>query len=307
MDTIVLGRTGLEVNVAGLGTASSRVGKRSGLTEDEGIAIVRQGVDAGITLIDSAEGYGTEEIVGKGIQHVDRSSLVLCTKKTVGSDPTPLDVEKSLEESLRKLGTDYLDIYCLHAVQSDAYEEHLERLVPTFIRLKEQGKIRFLGITEAFGQDPQHAMLTRALEDDIWDVMMVGFHIVNQTAREAVFSGTQKKNIGVLIMCAIRGGLGSRESLVAMVRDLIEKGQLDPNDLDLDDPLGFLVDGGQAEGSVDASYRFCRDEPGVHVVLSGTKNPEHLKSNLSYLAKPAFPEQVVAKLKHIFRNAHPGN
>ena len=76
MDTIVLGRTGLEVNVAGLGTATNRVGKRSGLTGDEGIAIVRQGVDVGITLIDSAEGYGIEEIVGKGIQHVDRSSLV---------------------------------------------------------------------------------------------------------------------------------------------------------------------------------------------------------------------------------------
>jgi L-galactose dehydrogenase len=52
----------------------------------------------------------------------------------------------------------------------------------------------------------------------------------------------------------------------------------------------------------DAAYRFCRDEPGVHVVLSGTGNPEHLAANIASFNRPPLPEAAVQRLKHIFRN-----
>ncbi len=71
--------------------------------------------------------------------------------------------------------------------------------------MRDQGKIRFVGITEAFELDPGHTMLQDALRDDCWDVMMVGFNLLNQTARQLVFPQTIQRNIGTLIYPAVRG------------------------------------------------------------------------------------------------------
>ena len=71
MQYTTLGRTGLKVSVAGLGCGGhSRLGQKTGRTEQESIQVVRQALDLGINLIDTAEAYGTESIVGKAIQGV---------------------------------------------------------------------------------------------------------------------------------------------------------------------------------------------------------------------------------------------
>jgi aryl-alcohol dehydrogenase-like predicted oxidoreductase len=98
----------------GLGCGGpSRVGQRSGKTKAESIAVVRQALDAGVTLVDTAEDYQTEEIVGQAIRGLDRDALVLSTKKSTWQPITPQSVQQSLEDSLRRLGTDYVDIYTL--------------------------------------------------------------------------------------------------------------------------------------------------------------------------------------------------
>jgi aryl-alcohol dehydrogenase-like predicted oxidoreductase len=168
-------------------------------------------------------------------------------------------------------------------------------------RLREQGKIRFLAISERFGQDTGHAMLQRALQDDCWDVMMVGFNPLNQSARERVFARTIEKEIGILIMFAVRRALSRPERLVEVLRELIERGEVDAADVDLADPLGFLVRKGGATSVPDAAYRFCRDEPGTHVVLSGTGNPAHLRANLESFERPPLPDADRRRLVRMFR------
>ena len=91
----------------------------------------------------------------------------------------------SLEASLKRLETDYVDIYSLHGVAADEYDYLTSEIFPSLQQLKTEGKIRFIGITEAFHSDPGHEMLQRALKDDIWDVIMVGINILNQSARPA--------------------------------------------------------------------------------------------------------------------------
>jgi aryl-alcohol dehydrogenase-like predicted oxidoreductase len=303
MDFTVLGRTGLQVSVMGLGGGGpSRLGQRTDRTEAESVAIVRQALDAGVNFFDTAEGYGTEEIVGKGIRGVDRDSVVLSTKKSCRKGMTPADVQASLEASLKRLGSDTIDIYNLHGVRVEDYEWLLAEIVPTFVRWQEQGKIRFIGITEAFNPDPTHQALRRALQDDVWDVMMVGFNILNQSARQSVLSPAIEKDIGIQVMFAVRKALSDPGRLKEVVSDLIEKQQLDSADIDLEDPLGFLVDGGYAVSLPDAAYRFCRDEPGTHVILSGTGNSEHLRQNIASFSRPPLSEAVTRKLKHIFRD-----
>jgi L-galactose dehydrogenase len=115
MDYTTLGRTGLEVSVMGVGCGGpSRIGQRKGIAEAESAAIVEQALNSGINFIDTSEAYGTEEIVGRAIKDRDRSSIIISTKKIVFEGISPKEVEKGLENSLKRLGTDYIDIYNLN-------------------------------------------------------------------------------------------------------------------------------------------------------------------------------------------------
>jgi aryl-alcohol dehydrogenase-like predicted oxidoreductase len=147
-------------------------------------------------------------------------------------------------------------------------------------------------------------MLTRAVRDDCWDVMMVGFNFVNQSARERVFDITKAKNIGVLDMFAVRRALTTVPALYELLEQMNAKNQLPPAAaaaLTTGDPVQFLFEGpGAAENIADAAYRFCRDEPGVHVVLSGTGSIEHLEANVSYLNRPPLPDAHTQRLRDIF-------
>jgi aryl-alcohol dehydrogenase-like predicted oxidoreductase len=131
--------------------------------------------------------------------------------------------------------------------------------------------------------------------------MMVGFNLLNQSARDRVFTRTIEKNIGVQIMFAVRLALSRQERLKAAVEELIEKGQVDAKDFDIENPLGFLIHDGGAFSVVDAAYRFCRDEPGTHVILSGTGNPDHMKSNIASFDRPPLPIGDSNRLKRIFK------
>ncbi len=303
MNYTVLGNTGLKVSTMGLGCGGpSRVGKATGKAEAESVAIVKQACDSGINIIDTAEGYGTEEIVGDAIKDIDRSSLVLSTKKTISEGITQEQVQRSLEESLRRLGTDYVDIYYLHAVALKDYDYLVSEIVPLLQKMREQGKLHFIGVTEMFNADPQHAMLQRALQDDIWNVMMVGFNMLNQSARERVFTKAMQKNIGIVIMFAVRLAFSRPERLRQIIRELIEKEQVSSSDIDIDDSLGFLIRDGGAINLTDAAYRFCHYEPGTHVIFSGTGNSAHLEANIESFARPPLPHEDIIKLRNIFQN-----
>jgi len=303
MEYTTLGRTGLNVSVMGLGCGGpSRIGKNTGNTEEQSIAIAKYALESGINFIDTAEVYRTENIVGQAIKGYDRENLVISTKKSTWGTLKPKNVIKSFERSLKNLGTDYIDIYHLHGVILQDYDYLFSEIVPTLLELRDQGRIHYIGITERFNADPNHSMLKRALRDDIWDVMMVGFNLLNQSARNRVFAKTIEKNIGILIMFAVRLALSRPKRLKECIDELIEKKQLNPNEINLSDPLGFLTHKGVAEDVIDAAYRFCRYEPGAHVILSGTGNLNHMKANIESILRPSLSEKTIVKLKSIFKN-----
>jgi len=310
MDTVVLGRTGLEVTVMGAGCGGpSRAGQSTGKTTAESVAVVRAALDAGVNLIDTSEAYRTEKIVGQAIRELDRTKLVLSTKKRTGPNLTVSEVRQSLEASLRRLGTDYIDIYHLHGVVLEDYDYLAAEIVPELLKLRDEGKFGFLGITERWNADPGHRMVERALRDDVWDVMMVGFNILNQSARHRVFTKTIKKDIGVLVMFAVRRALSRPADLAKTLATLIEVGQIDSADLGGDDALtdlarglDFLIRDGGAISLPDAAYRFARYEPGVHTVLSGTGNLWHLEANLASFGRSPLPAIDRRRLRRIFRH-----
>ena len=84
------------------------------------------------------------------------------------------------------------------------------------------------------------------------------------------------------------------------MRDLTAQGLVDADAYNADDPLGFLVSDGAAASVPEAAYRFCRYEPGVHVVLSGTGNPEHLEANAASLNRPPLASVPLLLLRRLF-------
>lgn len=305
MEYTTLGRTGLKVSVVGLGCGGpSRLGLRNNAdSQEHAIGIVREAIDLGVNFIDTAQNYGTESVVGKAVAGIPRDRLVISTKKTLpdAAQANPEEeIEKGLEQSLRYLGTDYIDVYHLHGVEPKDYRFAKERLMPTMRRLREQGKIRFIGVTEGFVQDPSHEILQRGLKEDLWDVVMIGFNLLNPSARRTVLSTTRDKGVGVLNMFAVRRALSQPERLKTIVRDLIQKRVLPPTDLDVNDLVDSLLSESNAQTLPEVAYRFCRHERGVDVVLTGTGNPEHLRANVQSILKPALPRSVLEKLEAIF-------
>ena len=305
MEYLTLGRTGLKVSQLGIGAGGpSRLGQSDNIrSQAESIDLVLRGLDAGVNFIDTAEAYDTEDIVGAAVSQRDRDRIVISTKKRLrGESITPDQLRAGLNDSLRRLRTDYIDIYHLHGLRPQQYDYYLHEIMPTLQNLQREGKIRFIGVTEHWGGDLLHTMLQRALQDDVWDVIMVGFNLLNQTARDSVLAAAIEKDIGVLIMFALRRALSRRDKLLATLQALIETGELEGDEVDLDNPLGFLLEDGLSVSITDAAYRFCRAERGAHVILSGTGNPQHLDHNLASFARPPLPPEHVARLKHVFRN-----
>ena len=178
MDQVHLGRTDLKVSVMGLGCGGhSKLGLNRGHSQDDAIRVVHSALDLGINIIDTAESYHTEAAIGKAICD-RRDRITLATKyshKRHGIFREDADIVSALEQSLKALQADYIDIYQVHAVGETDYSQVVDHHLPVLDKLRTQGKIRYLGITEAFGADSNHRMLTRAVEDDYWDTIMVGF------------------------------------------------------------------------------------------------------------------------------------
>jgi aryl-alcohol dehydrogenase-like predicted oxidoreductase len=304
MQYTTLGRTGLRVSVAGLGCGGfSRLGLGTGQSADHAVGIVRQALDLGVTLIDTAAVYGTEEVVGTALRGIDRDSVVVCTKasKPAGDPAFSADkVIESLDASLQRLGLDYVDVFQLHAVPPAAYDHVRENVAPVLLREKERGKFRFLGITETAPNDPEQLMLNRACRDTPWDTAMVAFHLMDQVARTQVFPHTLANRIGTLMMFAVRSIFARPAQLAAAMKDLAAAGLVPDWLAASDDPLGWLVHPEGADSLTDAAYRYVRHEPGVDVVLFGTGDAGHLRTNIASILKPALPPTDTARLRELF-------
>jgi aryl-alcohol dehydrogenase-like predicted oxidoreductase len=234
---------------------------------------------------------------------VPRDSIVVCTKASRDRGANRFEIDKilaSLDGSLQRLALDYVDVFQLHAVPPAQYAFVRDEIAPALLRAKEQGKFRFLGITETSPNDTNHDMLNGALPDGIWDTAMFAFHLMHQPARERVFPLTQAHDVGTLMMFAVRQIFARPAQLAAAMKELAAEGKVPAWLADGDDPLGFLVHPGGASSVIDAAYRYVRHEPGVNVVLFGTGDAGHLRSNVASILKPPLPAPDRAKLAELF-------
>jgi aryl-alcohol dehydrogenase-like predicted oxidoreductase len=312
-----LGRTGITVSLVGFGTGGpSRMGQTARLTFAEHDALVHRALDRGVTLFDTAMAYGgSEELLGQTLADVPRDRYVLATKASLtrnpadgivppGADPAEAlipaeEIERRCEASLRRLGTDVIDVYQLHGVPPALYPIVVDRLYPALVRLREAGLIRSIGITETMAQDPAHTMLEMAVPSGLWDTAMLKYGILNQSAARTVLPLCQRHGVGVLNMAPVRVKLTRPAELVAQLADWRARGLLPADALPGDDPLGWLVHDG-VTSVVDAGYRFAADHPAISSVLTGTGSLAHLEANIASLLAGPLPAADVARLRDLF-------
>jgi aryl-alcohol dehydrogenase-like predicted oxidoreductase len=164
METRKLGQQGLEVAALGLGCMGMTGIYRTGADAAECEATLIEAVDAGVTLFDTAEIYGpftNEELLGRVLGGPRRDKLVLATKfgldlaQAAGSswelDSRPEHIREVVEQSLRRLRTDRIDLPCQHRVDPKV---PIEDVVGTMAQFVRAGKVRYLGLSEASGPGP---------------------------------------------------------------------------------------------------------------------------------------------------------
>ncbi len=159
-----LGKSGLKVSAIGLGCAG--MSKSYGPADDqESVATIQRAVESGVNFIDTSDAYGNghnEELVGRGIKGL-RDSVILCTKfgnirdakgQPTGIDGRPEYVPTACDKSLKRLGVEVIDLYYLHRVDPRV---PIEETVGAMAKLVDQGKIRFVGLSEAGAQTLRRA------------------------------------------------------------------------------------------------------------------------------------------------------
>ncbi len=279
-----LGRTGLMVSSLSLGSGGvNRFGQRSFALKVQIMDLVRSALDIGINLFDTSPSYGeSEAILGGVLRNVPRDRFIIATKflpVTHGRISRPEDVVKSVERSLKKLRVDTVDLIQFHAVTPGIYRSVTDSLMPTLEKLRDDGKFRFLGISESTIVDRNHEMLQMALSDNLFDSVMVAYSPANPTAGDGILHLAAKKNVGVICMAAARDIALSQKDVRS-------------NILGLNPQNGWgSMRSGLRSGSENSviterefsrpaeAYRFAMSHPAVSTVLTGTTNVEHLRQN----------------------------
>jgi len=265
-----LGRTGLHVTLAGLGTGGpGKLGLSHGKTVDHAVALVRRALQRGVRLIDTAEYYRTEHVIAEAIEGWPRDELVLTSKigvRWLRFFRSPGRVRRAVEERLELLRTDRLDVCFFHAIPPQWYRPVRKKLLPELLRLRDEGLIRHVGITERNATDHDHVMLKEAIDDDVWEVIMVALNIANPSALHTVLPEARRRGIGTLVMCPVR----------PLVRDPKVRGWLEAE-----------YPGASLSDLIAKAYAFSRRAPHVDATLFASSNPEHQDQAIEELSRPA--------------------
>jgi len=194
MEKTIFGRTGLSVSRTSFGCIPIQR-----ISYEESTALLRHAYEQGVTLYDTANAYTTsEERIGIALNHV-RDKIVLCTK----SFPlTPEGIIKNLENSLKMLQTDYIDVFQVHCPPFIPRPGGDDGIYDCLVKAKEQGKIRHIGIT-AHKKD----LALEAVLSGLYDVLQYPFSYLSAEEELALIPLCREHNIGLLGMKALCGGI----------------------------------------------------------------------------------------------------
>ena len=194
MDRLILGKTGIDVNKNGFGALPiQRTPKK------EAVYILQKAFYNGIDYYDTARAYSdSEEKLGAAFEYT-RERIIISTK-TAATDAEGF--WKDLEESLRQLKTDYIDIYQFHNPAFCPKPDDGTGLYEAMLKAKEQGKIRHIGIT-----NHRIAVAKEAIESGLYDTLQFPFSYLSSDEDLSIVAKCKSAGMGFIAMKALSGGL----------------------------------------------------------------------------------------------------
>lgn len=312
MDYRILGRTGLRVSSFGFGTGGGQdpLGQRGGMPEEDVFRLIRYAHEAGINFFDTAPGYMESEVLlGRALKEIPRDSFYISTKIALaGSMPgepmqvmDPADIEKNIDASLRRLGMEYVDLMLIAVADPAYYEQVVNEQLPELERLREKGKIRYLGSSEQSRDDGAHDWLQKILPTDLLDVAMVSHNMVNQSARKTVFPLCMEKNLGAINIFTVRNAFRQPDHLADVVETLRRDGHL-PGSFPENFRLDTWIEEREGISLPEAAYRYAAFTEGVNLVMMGTLKPMRIDENIGYLEKGPLQVSTLEQLHAWFGN-----
>ena len=258
------------------------------ISDGQAETILRAALDAGINYIDTSIDYGlSEERIGRYIAH-RRDNYYLASKCgcLVGAPPAPRgersphvfsreNIIAGVEQSLRRMKTDYLDVVQFHISPSRQTLEENGAL-DALLQLQAAGKVRFIGMSGTLPNLRDHIAM------GIFDVFQVPYSAVERE-HEDVISRAAEAGAGIVIRGGAAKGAPSTEKQTGLQWDRWQRAQLDD-----------LLDG---MTSVEFVLRFTFSHPHMHTTIVGTVNPAHLQANLAALEKGPLPSDVYVEAK----------
>lgn len=292
LPTRTLGRTGLDVTVLGYGAMELRGGPGGrDVTEPQAQTMLNAVLDAGINFLDTSIDYGlAEERIGRYVSH-RRPEFYLATKcgclvgdlltnpppaRPDGRRPhvfTPENIRAGVEQSLRRMRTDYVDVLQFHASPSRRELEETGA-VETVLDLKQQGKVRFIGMSGTIPNLEDHIAM------GVFDEFQIPYSAL-QREHEDLIAAASNAGAGVVIRGgAARGGPGKREG---NFWEIWQRVGIDDLVQDMT-PMEFVL-------------RFTCSHPDLDTTIVGTANSDHLQDNIDALLKGPLPADVYEEAK----------
>jgi aryl-alcohol dehydrogenase-like predicted oxidoreductase len=320
MQMRVFGRTGMKVSALGFGCgAVGGIMVRGDPADQE--RVVARAIDVGVNYFDTAVLYGdgaSEKNLGRVLQTLKPANVIVGTKVRIPPSEFSRMAEAiatSLEGSLARLQLDQVDIFHLHNPITVAgggsalsVRQVLDEVVPAFGRLRQQGKIRFLGIS-AVGDT---TALRQVIDPGLFDSAQIVYNILNPSAGEALpknypaqdyarlFDHTKAAGVGVVGIRVLAGGALSgsaeRHPIASPAPEPIGSAMSYDADLERARRLTPLVKEGFAGSLTEAATRFALSHPAMGTILVGMATPQQFEDALVAVEKGPLPQAALDRL-----------
>ncbi|MBZ5752740.1 aldo/keto reductase [Metabacillus rhizolycopersici] len=296
-----LGKTSIYVNPIGLGT--NAVGGHNlypNLDEEAGKELVRAAINHGVNLLDTAFIYGpgrSEELVGEVIKETGkRSDVILATKaahKFVGQDVvidnSPAFLKQTVEDSLKRLQTDYIDLFYIHFPDNDTPKDEAVGILK---QLKDEGKIRAIGVSNFSIEQ-----LKEANKDGYVDVYQGEYNLLQRSAEKELLPYTAEQNISFIpyfpLAAGILAGKYNKDMLFNDLRSQMPhlKGETFAQNLEKVEKIRNIADAKQTDvAHIVLAWYLTRDS--IDVVIPGAKRAEQVLDNLKTLDVQLTAEEI---------------
>lgn len=307
-----LGRTGIKVSVIGfggwaIGGASEASGAPLGwgrTSDDDSLAAIRRARDLGVNFFDTSDSYGfgrSESLLGIVLSRT-RHDIVMATKVGVVRSSTGAlqkdfsrqHIFHAVDGSLKRLRTDYIDLYQMHNPTIDDLRR--EEIQEAMEMLQDAGKVRFWGVSVS---TPEEGL--QVVQRGWGHTLQVLYNVLNQAPARELFPAAKEKGYGIIARVPLASGLltGKFRADYSFPADDIRQNFLTPRRLEealarVDEAKSII--GGTARTLAEGALRFVLADGAISTTIPGARNARQVEMNVA-AADAWLPEEVVQKLR----------